>query len=96
MAHGKELPAMQDIRVRSLGQEDLLKKKMATHSRILAWKKFHGRKIQKGYSPLKCSVATVHGDAESWTQLTYNNTGEQITKEDGHELMSSCQLLDCP
>ena len=29
---------MQKTRVRSLGQEDLLKKGMATHSRILAWK----------------------------------------------------------
>ena len=33
----KNLPAMQETRVRSLGQEDLLEKKMATHSNILAW-----------------------------------------------------------
>ena len=33
----KNLPAMQETRVRSLGQEDLLEKKMATHSKILAW-----------------------------------------------------------
>ena len=34
------LPAqeMQEIWVRSLGQEDLLKAGMATHSSILAWK----------------------------------------------------------
>ena len=30
--------AMQETRVRSLGQEDLLEKGMATHSSILAWK----------------------------------------------------------
>ena len=34
----KRLPTMREIRVQSLGQEDLLEKKMATHSSILAWK----------------------------------------------------------
>ena len=34
----KNLPAMQDTRVRSLGQEDPLEKEMATHSIILAWR----------------------------------------------------------
>ena len=34
----KHLPAMQETRVRSLGQEDPLEKEMATHSSILAWK----------------------------------------------------------
>ena len=33
----KNLPAMQETRVRSLGQEDPLEKEMATHSSILAW-----------------------------------------------------------
>ena len=32
------LPAVQKNQVRSLGQEDLLEKKMATHSSILAWR----------------------------------------------------------
>ena len=32
----KNLPAMQETRVRSLGWEDLLEKGMATHSSILA------------------------------------------------------------
>ena len=32
----KNLPAMQEIWVRSLGREDLLEKGMATHSSILA------------------------------------------------------------
>ena len=35
---GKSLPAMQETRVRSLGQEDPLGEGMATHSRILAWR----------------------------------------------------------
>ena len=33
----KNLPAMQETQVQSLGQEDPLEKEMATHSRILAW-----------------------------------------------------------
>ena len=32
------LPAVQETRVRSLGQEDLLEKGMTTHSSILVWK----------------------------------------------------------
>ena len=34
----KNLPAMQDTGVQSLGQEDPLEKEMATHSSILAWR----------------------------------------------------------
>ena len=33
----KNLPAKQETKVQSLGQEDLLEKEMATHSSILAW-----------------------------------------------------------
>ena len=39
MAQGvKNLPAMQETRVQSLGWEDLLEKGIATHSTILAWR----------------------------------------------------------
>ena len=34
----KNLPAMQEIRLRSLGQKDPLEKEMSTHSRVLAWR----------------------------------------------------------
>ena len=34
----KNLPAVQETRVRSLGWEDPLEKEMASHSSILAWK----------------------------------------------------------
>ena len=34
----KNLPAMWETQVRSLGQEDPLEKEMATHSSILAWR----------------------------------------------------------
>ena len=34
----KKSPAVWETWIRSLGQEDLLEKGMATHSRILAWR----------------------------------------------------------
>ena len=34
----KNLPAIRDTQVRSLGREDPLEKEMATHSSILAWR----------------------------------------------------------
>ena len=34
----KDVPAMQETQVQSLGQEDLLEKGMATHSSLLAWR----------------------------------------------------------
>ena len=34
----KNLPAMQQTWVQTLGREDTLEKEMATHSRILAWR----------------------------------------------------------
>ena len=34
----KNLPAMQETQVQSLGQEDPPEKGMATHSSVLAWK----------------------------------------------------------
>ena len=53
----KNLPAMQETRVRSLGQEDPLEKGMAVHSSILAWR-----------IPYKGAWrATVHGVEKSQT-----------------------------
>jgi len=34
----KNLPAMEETGVQSLGQEDPMEKEMATHSSLLAWK----------------------------------------------------------
>ena len=34
----KNLPAMQEIQVQSLGEEDRLEKGMATHYCVLAWR----------------------------------------------------------
>ena len=61
----KNLPAMQETRVQSLGWEDILKNEMATHSSIPS--------IQ--YSCLENPTdrgawrATAHGVAKSWTRL---------------------------
>ena len=53
----KDLPAMQEIRVQSLGWEDPLEKEMATHSSIFAWK------IPRTEEPGRL----VHGVAKSRT-----------------------------
>ena len=42
---------MQKTWVRSLGQEDSLKKEIATYSSILAWRWDHGQRRLMGYSP---------------------------------------------
>ena len=47
----KELPAMQEIWIQSLGQEDPLEKRVATHSSILAIENPMDRGAWRGYSP---------------------------------------------
>ena len=53
----KNLPAMQEISVSSIGQEDPLEKEMATHSSSCL-----GNPRNRG-----AWWATVHGVAKSWT-----------------------------
>ena len=50
---------MKETQVRSLGQEDLLEKEMATHSSILVWE-IDDRGAWR---------AAVHGVTKSWTRL---------------------------
>ena len=45
----KNLPAMQEVWVQSLGQEDPLEKEMATHSSILA-QEIHGQRSLVGHN----------------------------------------------
>ena len=45
----KNLPAMRETQVQSLGWEAPLEKEMATHSSILAWR-IHGQRSLAGYS----------------------------------------------
>ena len=51
---GKELPAMQETWVRSLGGEDPLEKGTATHCSILAWRIPWTEKPGRLYSPWGC------------------------------------------
>ena len=46
----KNLPAMQETRVQSLGREDPLEKEMATHPTFLPGES-HGRRSLEDYSP---------------------------------------------
>ena len=55
----KNLPAMQETWVQSLGQEGPLEKGMTTHSSTLAWRIPMDRGAYQ---------ATVHSVAKSWTQ----------------------------
>ena len=57
----KNLPAKQESRVRSRGQEDPLEEGRATHSSSLAWRIPKDREAWR---------ATVHGVAKSWTRLS--------------------------
>ena len=57
----KNLPAMQEIQVQSLGQEDPLEKEWQPTPVFLSGK-FHGQRSLVGY--------IVHGVAKSRTQLT--------------------------
>ena len=58
----KNLPAMWETQVRSLGQEDSLEKGMATHSSILAWR------IPRTEEP--GGLHTVHRVTKSQTHLS--------------------------
>ena len=46
----KNLPAMQETQIRSLGREDPLEEETATHSSILNWR-IHGQRSLVGHSP---------------------------------------------
>ena len=60
----KNLPAMQETQLRSLGWEDPLEEEMATHSSILAWRipwiEEPGRFQPLGLQKLEHDLATEH------------------------------------
>ena len=62
----KNLPAMQEPQVRSLGQEDPVEKGMGSHSRILAWK------ISWTEEPGGLQSMVLHSDTAE--QLTHTHT----------------------
>ena len=55
----KNLPAMQETWVRSLGWEDPLEEGMATHSGILAWRIPHGQRSLADYSLWSCKESDM-------------------------------------
>ena len=57
----KNLPAMQETQVQSLGREDPLEKGMATQSSVLAWE-IPGTEKPGGLQSM--------GSQKSWTQLS--------------------------
>ena len=68
----KNLPAMQETQVQSVGWEDPLEKEMSTHSSILAWR------IPWTEGAWQ---ATVHGVTESLTRLTDYTVSSQAWQE---------------
>ena len=73
----KNLPAMQETWVQSLGCEDPLKEGMATHSSIFAWRipwtEEPGRVIMRGAKPVNVSVSNILPGANLWRKI---NQGE--------------------
>ena len=65
----KNLPARQEIRVRSLRWKDPLEEEMATHSSILA-RKSHGERGLADYSPWGCKRHTTY-------QLSHHHQSHQ-------------------
>ena len=64
----KNLPAMQETQVRSLGWEDPLGKEMATHSSFLAWR------IPWAEEPGGATVHKVEKIGHNWIDLAHTHT----------------------
>ena len=64
----KNLPAMQETQVRSLGWEDPMEKEVATHSNQHLPRQFCEQRSLVGYSPW------CHKDSDRTDQLTQTNT----------------------
>ena len=73
----KNLPAMQETWVQSLGWEDPLEKGMATNSGILAWRIWCsclslGQRSLAGYSPLGRKESDMTEQLTLYRELNYN------------------------
>ena len=79
----KNLPAMQETWVRSLGGEDPLEMGMATHSSMLAWRipwiEEPGGLQSMGSQRVRHDLETEHGQINTMT-YTHNVTWEQSMK----------------
>ena len=83
----KNLPAMQETQVWSLGWEDSLEKRMATHSNILAWRipwTVDSVYSLAGYSPWGHKEL----DTAEWISLTVT----QVSGE--HDLNIYCTTME--
>ena len=78
----KNLPAMQETWVWSLGQKETLEKEMATHSSILAGES-HGQRSLAGYSPWGCK------ESDTTERLTLSHFA------DTSMAFTMCQLQFC-
>ena len=79
----KNLPAIRETWVQSLGWEDPLEEGMASHSSILAWRIPMDRGAWQ---------ATGHGTAKNWTQLS-NQAQHSTNKSYIYKLKDSLGLL---
>ena len=73
----KNLPAMWETWVRSLGQEDPLEEGMATHSRILAWTEEPGGLQSMGSQRVRYHWAIKHSTF-SYTAICFRVKNESI------------------
>ena len=79
----KNLPAIQETRVRTLGQEDPLEKEMATHSSILAgkipWTEEPGELWSTGSHRVRHDWVTEHTHMQECTMM-YGKNHHNIVK----------------
>ena len=75
----KNLPAIQETQVQSLGWKDPLEKGMATHSSILAWR-IQWTKSLVGYSPWN------HKKSDTTERLTLSDIANVFTETESREL----------
>ena len=87
----KNLPAMQETGVQSLGQEDPLEKEMATHSSILPGE-FHGQRSLVGYSLWGHKESNMAGRLIDLTCLTLQSHPNNSLESES-EVAQSCPTL---
>ena len=75
----KNLPAIQETQVQSLGWKDPLEKGMATHSSILA-RRIQWTKSLVGYSPWN------HKESDTAERLTLSDIANVFTETESREL----------
>ena len=92
----KNLPAVQETWVHSLGWEDLLEKEVATHPSILAWRIPNGQRSLTGYSPwghkeTRLWGLSTHGSCWGWVEFYKDNDQSSwITARKGFTAKMTC------